>query len=97
MDWTMVLTALSAIGAAAAAGAAAWQAYETRKQVVESKNQAKMAKAQFLQARYDEARPVLVIISSPQAMRCNRAMNPIWTGISSLQSSTYVMLAMGLR
>jgi dihydrodipicolinate synthase/N-acetylneuraminate lyase len=65
MDWTLLLTAISAIGAAGAASAAAWQAFETRKQVVESRNQGEMARAQFLQARYDDARPVLIIVSSP--------------------------------
>ena len=59
MDWTILLTAITAIGAAGAAGAAAWQAFETRKQ-------GEIARGQFLQARYDDARPVLIIISSPQ-------------------------------
>ena len=68
MDWTILLTALSAIGAAAAAGAAAWQAYETRKQVAESKKQGEIAREQFLQARYDDARPVLIIVSTPQSI-----------------------------
>ena len=66
MDWTLLLTALSALGAAAAAGAAAWQAYETRKQVAESKSQGEMAREQFLQARYDDARPVLILVSDPE-------------------------------
>ncbi len=39
MDWTILLTASSAIGAASAAGAAAWQAWETRKQVTQSRGQ----------------------------------------------------------
>lgn len=68
MDWTMVLTALSALGATAAALAAVWQAYETRKQASESKSQGDMARKQFLQARYDDARPVLLIISDPQSI-----------------------------
>jgi len=68
MDWTILLTAISALGAAGAAGAAAWQAFETRKQVVESSKQGEMARAQFLQARYDDARPVLIIVSSPQSI-----------------------------
>lgn len=68
MDWTTLLTAISAIGAAGAAGAAAWQAFEVRKQLAESRNQGEIARAQFLQARYDEARPVLIVISSPQAI-----------------------------
>jgi hypothetical protein len=68
MDWTIVLNSLSTFGAAAAAGAAAWQAYETRKQVIESKNQGEMARKQFLQARYDDARPVLLIVSDPQGI-----------------------------
>ncbi len=68
MDWIVLLTAISAIGAAGAASAAAWQAFETRKQVTESRNQGEMARAQFLQARYDDARPVLIIVSSPQSI-----------------------------
>lgn len=68
MDWTILLTAISAIGAASAAGAAAWQAWETRKQVTESRSQGEVARAQFLQARYDETRPVLIIVSSPQTI-----------------------------
>lgn len=68
MDWTIVLTAVSALAAAAAAGMAAWQAYETRKQVVESKSQGEMTKKQFLQARYDDARPVLIIVSPRQSI-----------------------------
>jgi len=68
MDWTILLTAISAIGAASAAGAAAWQAFETRKQVTESRHQGDVARAQFLQARYDDARPVLIIVSSPQTI-----------------------------
>src|SRR5713226_4699938 len=68
MDWIILLTAISAIGAAGAAGAAAWQAFETREQMAESKNQGDMARAQFLQARYDDARPVLIIVSSPQSI-----------------------------
>jgi len=68
MDWTILLTAISAIGAASAAGAAAWQAWETRKQVTQSRKQDEIARAQFLQARYDDARPVLIIVSSPQSI-----------------------------
>jgi len=68
MDWTMLLTSITAIAAAAAAGAAAWQAYETRKQVNESRKQGEVARAQFLQARYDDARPMLIIVSSPQSI-----------------------------
>lgn len=68
MDWTLLLAAVSASGAAMAAGAAAWQAYETRKQVTASKNQGDMARGQFLQARYDESRPVLIITSDPQSI-----------------------------
>jgi hypothetical protein len=68
MDWTLLLAAISAIGAATAAGAAAWQAYETRKQVVESQAQGDIAREQFLQARYDESRPILVIISDPKGI-----------------------------
>lgn len=66
MDWTLFLTAMSVLGAAAAAGAASWQAYETRKQVAESKSQREMAKEQFLQARYDDARPVLILVSDAE-------------------------------
>lgn len=66
MDWTNLLTAISAIGVAGAASAAAWQAFETRNQVTESRNQGEMARAQFLQAHYDDARPGLIIVSSPQ-------------------------------
>src|SRR2546425_6342103 len=61
MDWTILLTAIAAVGAAGAAVAAAWQAFETRKQGA-------MARGQFLQARYDDARPVLIIVSSPQSI-----------------------------
>lgn len=68
MDWTTLLTAASAIGAACAAGAAAWQAWETRRQVAESREQDEIARAQFLQARYDNVRPVLLIASSPQSI-----------------------------
>jgi len=68
MDWTILLTAISAIGAASAASAAAWQAWETRKQVTQSREQDEIARAQFLQARYDEARPVLIIVSSPKTI-----------------------------
>ncbi len=42
MDWTVLLTAISAIGAAGVASAAAWQAFETREQVTESRNQGEM-------------------------------------------------------
>ena len=68
MDWTLLLTAMSALGAAVAAGAAAWQAYETRKQVAESKSQGDTAREQFLQARYDESRPALIITSDSQSI-----------------------------
>jgi type II secretory pathway pseudopilin PulG len=63
MDWILIVTA---IGAVVAALAASWQANETRKQVTESKNQGNVAREQFLQARFDEARPVLIITSDSQ-------------------------------
>jgi hypothetical protein len=68
MEWIILLTAISAVSAAGAAGAAAWQAFETRKQVTESKNQGDVAREQFLQARYDEGRPVLIITSDSQSI-----------------------------
>ncbi len=68
MDWTTLLTIITAIAAATAAGAAAWQAFETRKQVTESRKQGEVARAQFLQARYDDARPLLIIVPDPQSI-----------------------------
>ncbi len=69
MDWTTLLTAISAIGAAGAAGAAAWQAYETRKQ-------GEIARGQFLQARYDDARPIIVLLSSDIANAPSVQLDP---------------------
>ncbi len=71
MDWVILLTAITAVGAAGAASAATWQAWETRKQVTESRKQGEMAREQFLQTRYDDARPVLIILSSSQSMNGN--------------------------
>ncbi|SRR6266567_1730280 len=68
MDWVILLTAITAVGAAGAASAATWQAWETRKQVTESRKQGEMAREQFLQTRYDDARPVLIILSSSQSI-----------------------------
>jgi hypothetical protein len=68
MDWTTILTSISVFVAACAVVAATWQAWETRKQVIESKKQGETAREQFLQARYDGARPVLIVVSPPQSI-----------------------------
>lgn len=56
MDWAIFWTALTAIGELLAAGATVWV-------VIVALRQGKSASEQFLQARYDDARPILIVTS----------------------------------
>lgn len=61
MNWSLFWTATTAIGELLAAGATVWV-------VIVALRQGRAGKEQYLQARYDDARPVLIIISGPEAI-----------------------------
>lgn len=62
MDWSIFWTAVAAIGQLSAAGITVWA-------VIVALRQGKIGKEQFLQARYDEARPILIVTSDPKSIK----------------------------
>jgi hypothetical protein len=58
MDWSIFWTAAAAIGQVSAAGITVWA-------VIVALRQGKAGRLQFLQSRYDSARPMLIITSKP--------------------------------
>jgi hypothetical protein len=70
MDWSTFWTAIAAIGQVSAAGITVWA-------VVVALRQGKIGREQFLRARYDDARPILIVVSDSQSIKTQQGKDAL--------------------